>query len=657
MYGWAGKILKIDLSSESFDIDYTAKYVNLYFGGALLGFILFSEEVPPEIQPFDPRNILLFNTGPLTGTLFGNKGEFCSKTPERSNYPYVHVGIGGQFPSEVKFAGYDHILIRGRASKPVYLYISNNDVQIRDAGHLWGLDVWQTQIRIKEEIGDPEVQIATIGPAGENMVVYALIMHDINNTASRKGLGAVMGSKNLKAIAVRGKKGVKIYDPQRALDLWNKVYREYLPGGRAYAFAQMLHREGISRQIAEGYAYAYGAPVPEKLPPSPIIEFLKKNRVKPIGCAFCPIQCHQNLSVPGIGNGGVNCVNYFSLPYGKLYESTDYYKWFEKTLLCNRYGIDSLIIESIGGWLIDAFEKGIINEMDTNGLHFVKGNMEAIRSLIEDLAFRRGFAALFANGIVEGIERISRDKGKDPVELLYMADQYDNQFPYGAVEYAPDYGPVARFRVGEVERVPGFADGYGNIPAYAEILGISPKEAKQLIEMFADDACERITGEKDLWRKGQYHPKLAMLVVEKENEFLLGDLTGHCEVQSAYLDHYGVPFTFSHYQEWIEAVTGITISEADLKHYAHMLRVALDAYNALCHLSIGQPIRMGRPLDKLATFPVPSRPKDPDELKKLQEDYCRLRGYDHQTGIPFPEELERLGFASLARKLKQFIAG
>jgi aldehyde:ferredoxin oxidoreductase len=647
---FAGTILRIDLERERVDTEPTSKYVSSLFGGALLGSFIFTSEVAPQTRPFDPSNVLMFNTGPLTGTLFGNKGEFASKTPERTNNPYVRVGMGGQFPSELKFAGYDHLIIRGKAVRPVYISIENERVELRDAAHLWGLDVWETQARIKEEQGDPEVQVACIGPAGENLVVYALIMHDINNTASRKGLGAVMGSKNLKAIAVRGTRGLKIKEPEALLKAYERFFRE-ITQGRAYAFARMLHTEGISRQIAEGYVYAYGADVPEEVPPSPMITFLKRYMVKPLGCAFCPIQCHQNFSVPEIGNGGANCVNYFGLIYGQLYGQRDLHTWWEKTLLSNRYGLDSLIIESIGGFLMELYEEGVIGPEDTEGIPMERGSRQAIRAIIEKVARREGFGSMFSSGIGPATETLARMKGVDPSVLLQLADQYDNQFPYGVVEYAPDIGPVSKYRVGEVERVPGFADAYGNIPAYAEILKIPPRKVKELLDEWASEASERITGDRELWRRPKYDPRYAKMVVYKENEFLLGDLTGHCEVKSAYLEHYGVKFSFEDYREWIRAATGRDYTAEQLFEFTHRLRVLTDAYNALCHMTIGETPYVGKPMERLASFPVPGRPTDKEELRRIQEDYCRLRGYDAETGIPTKEELERLGFGHLAEAL------
>ena len=137
----------------------------------------------------------MFNTGPLTGTLLGNKATVSSKTPVRANNPFAFVGLGGQFPSELKFAGHDHLVIKGRAERPSYLFIDNDRVEIRDATHLWGLDVHETQKRIKEELGDQDVQVACIGPAGEVLVVYAMIVHDIENTAAKKGLARSWGRR------------------------------------------------------------------------------------------------------------------------------------------------------------------------------------------------------------------------------------------------------------------------------------------------------------------------------------------------------------------------------------------------------------------------------------------------------------------------------
>lgn len=639
---WAGTILRVDLTERTMAKESTSRYVEDYIGGAGIGTRIFWEEVPPETRAFDAANILMFNTGPLTGTLLGNKATVAAKTPERANHPYTFVGMGGQIASEIKYAGYDHIAIKGKAEKPVYLFIENDRVEIRDATHLWGLDTHETQRRIKEELEDPDVQIACIGPAGENLVVYALILHDIDNTASRK-VGAVMGSKNLKAVAVRGTKGLKIADPKAFMALYDEFYDD-ITTGQGSTFARVQFQEGISRQIAEGYQFAYGTDIPEHIPPSPMIDFLKKYMVRPSGCAFCSFQCHQMFSVPGIGNGATTCVNYLGLLFQKMYDASDFDLWWERTMLANRYGVDSLSIEMIGGWLMELYRRGIITAADTDGIPMERRSREAIRTLIEKIAKKEGFGQLFTDGIVPAAKKIGKGS-------LVYADQYDNASPYAWADYAPDLGPAAKWRTGEVERVPGFGDGYGNIPAFAEILGVSFHEAKEIIDGFCSDASERITGDRDLWKTPKYNKGISRITIEKEDEILLSDVTGHCEAKSSYLEHYGLRFGIEHYAKWLEAATGIEYTPEKLRETARRIRLLVDSYNILCRRMIGEEPAVGMPIESLTILPQPGRPKDPEEMRKVQEDYCTTRGYDPETGVPTREVLEELGLKDVADRL------
>jgi aldehyde:ferredoxin oxidoreductase len=641
---WAGKILRVDLSDGKIEKELTSGYVKDYIGNAGIGARIFWNEVPPDTKPYAPGNMLIFSTGPLTGTLLGNKATVASKTPVRANYPFAFIGLGGQFPSEMKYAGYDHVVIKGKARGPVYLFIDNDTIEIKGAEHLWGLDVHETQQRIKEELEDPDVQVACIGPAGENLVAYAMIVHEIENTAAKKGFGAVMGSKNLKAIAVRGTRGIKISDPKMFMSLFEEYYYE-ISKGRASTFSKMAQTEGISRQIAEGYHTAYGEEVPEELPPSPTKEWVTKYMVGPIGCAYCPVQCHQNFSVPGVGNGGTVCVNYFGLLLQFMYNANDFEVWWKRTMLANRYGLDTLQIEMIGGLLMQLYKNGIITAEDTGGIPMEWGSEKAITTLIEKIAKREGFGELFADGIVHAAEKI----GKGYLDLV---DQYNNEFPYGWNDYAPDLGPVAQYRSGDLERVPGYADAYGNIFGYADVLGVSPRKAQEMIDQWCNEASERLMGDANIWRIPKYDKRIGPWIIEKETEFLLGDITGHCEVMSPYLEHYGIKFgTCDDNVKWLFAATGIDYSADELRGTASRIRTLIDGYNVLCARMIGQRPVAAKPIDALVSFPQPGRPKGA-ELKKIQEDYCKIRGYDPETGVPTREKLQELRLTDVADKLE-----
>jgi aldehyde:ferredoxin oxidoreductase len=644
----AGTILRVDLTRGSIEKEPTSKYVDDYIGGAAIGTKIFCDEVPPVTRALDPENMLMFNTGPLTGTLLGNKATIGAKTAERANHPYTFVGMGGQIASEIKFAGYDHIVIRGRSARPVYIYINNDTVEIRDASHLWGLDTHETQYKLRQELEDQDVQIACIGPAGENLVVYALILHDLDNTASRK-VGSVMGSKNLKAVAVRGTKGLKIADPKLFLELFDEFYQD-ITTGRGSTFARQQHQEGISRQIAEGYQFAYGTELPKEIPPSPMMDFLKKFMVRPSGCAFCSFQCHQMFSVPGVGNGATTCVNYLGLLFQRMYDAHDFDLWWERTILANQYGIDSLSVEMIGSWLMELYRRGLITEADTDGIPMVRRSREAIIAVIEKIAKKEGFGKLFTDGIAPAAKKIGKDS-------LVYADQYDNATPYAWADYAPDLGAAAQWRTGEVERVPGFGDAYGNIPVFAEILGISFEEARDLIDSYCSDASERITGDRDVWKTPRYSKNTSRITIEKEDEILLSDVTGVCEARSSYLEHYGLRFGIDHFARWLRAATGINYTPERLREMGRKLRLLVDSYNVLCKRAIGEEPAVGMPFESLTVLPTAGRPKDPRELKKVQEDYCATRGYDPATGVPTRVALEELGLEDIADRLESTAAG
>jgi aldehyde:ferredoxin oxidoreductase len=649
MYGWSGTILRVDLSEEKIRKESTAEYVKDYFGGALIGLKLLWDEVPAETKWFDPKNVVIINTGPLTGTLFGNKVTWMSRSAHRSNYPVGFVGMGGHFPSEIKFAGYDHILIKGKAKEPVYLYIDNESVEIRDAKHIWGLDTFETQLKIKEELKDPDVQVACIGPAGENMVVYASIIHELCFSASRR-VGAVMGSKKLKAIAVRGTKGVRVANPEMVRELWGEFWKE-IKEGQAKYWARLLHAEGISRQFMDGYLLMAGVKV------QPMGEdVLKKYKVGSYGCAACPIMCMQRFSVPSVGNGASYCTLYAAFPTERMYRRTDFSTWWERTLLVNKYGIDCHALEVIGGWLMELYKRGLITTKDTDGVPMIYGDKNAVKTIIEKVCKKEGFGALFAEGIVSAAEKTGW-----PLEL---ADQFDNSDPYAWVDLALDEGPVAKYRTGDLTRLPFFGDAFANVFPFKILFGMGEREALSLIEGWISKACERILGDKDFWRArpAKYDERVARLVVFQEDEFILGDLTGHCDVVTTWLEHYGVPFGFEYYVRWLNAVCGENYDIEKLRYFAQKTRVFVDAYNALCYATLGQRPIVAKPLDQIKVImPFPSwqlsevfmiRPANREDQKKVSRDYCALRGYDPETGIPTRETLEKFGLKDVADTLE-----
>ncbi len=217
-YGWAGTILNVDLTKGRIEKELLSPVLaRKYLGASGLNSAKVFELVKPEVDALSPKNVLIFGTGPLTGTLAPGSSRLTVTSKSPKNNTFGDANIGGFFSVELKFAGYDQLILFGKARRPVYLWIDDDEVELRDASSLWGKSTWDTARMIKEEVGDPFIQVVCIGQGGENLSKVATIMCPTKRAAGRSGMGAVMGSKNLKAIAVRGSKEVAIARPDEFL--------------------------------------------------------------------------------------------------------------------------------------------------------------------------------------------------------------------------------------------------------------------------------------------------------------------------------------------------------------------------------------------------------------------------------------------------------
>ncbi|GAI19451.1 unnamed protein product, partial [marine sediment metagenome] len=228
VYGWAGNILKVNLTKMQFKEVPTTRYSREFLGGKGVNVKILWDNLRPDIDPFDPKNVIMFGTGPLTGTLAPASGR-CSVSSKSPLTGFLGSGsFGGFWGPELKFAGYDHLFIEGRSKNPVWLLIDDGKYEIRKAEHLCGKDTIKTQELIENELKDPRVQVICIGQAGEKKVMFASIRSGTFNTCARAGMGAVMGSKNLKAIAVRGSKALHIGEPEKFVNLCHDVRKKFL---------------------------------------------------------------------------------------------------------------------------------------------------------------------------------------------------------------------------------------------------------------------------------------------------------------------------------------------------------------------------------------------------------------------------------------------
>ena len=369
-----------------------------FLGGRGMNMYLLSRYYSPHLDPFSAENPLIFGAGLLTGTLgFGARLNITSKSPESG-----HLGdsnMGGDFGAELVKAGFSHLVITGKSEGPVYLLIRDNKVEISDAHALRGLDTIGTQKSIRAELGDERTQIACIGPAGENLVRFACIRSGLKSSAGRTGMGAVMGSKNLKAVAVRGTLDIKVSDPEKYM----KCYLRYMGTLMATKWAQALGKQGTPllfrlanamgflsvRNNQETSAGEQGYPLEA--------EALEPYSTGMVACFSCPVHCRHRFFVEERGYRGEG-PEYASIgSLGTKLGHLDLKNIIYAVELCNRYGLDTISTGTYMAWAMELYQRGLLKREMTEA-PLVWGDREVILNLIHKIARREGFGNILAEG-------------------------------------------------------------------------------------------------------------------------------------------------------------------------------------------------------------------------------------------------------------------
>lgn len=411
MHGYAGKILWINLSSGNIAKKNLDKgLARLYLGGTGYAARLLWDNLSPKTNPLGPENKLIAATGPLTGTLTPSSGsvEFCFKSPLTGIFGESRAG--GSFGPKLRFAGYDFLVVEGRSEKPVYIYVNDDVVEVRDASHLWGKPVHEATDILLEEVGDRDASVACIGPGGERLVRFANIMVDYDRAAGRCGGGAVMGSKKLKAIVVNGSGEVSAARPEEfyeaaveAIEAVKKIGADRL--GRLGTIGGLSSLNASGALPTKNFQTCYFEDA-EKVSGE---ELARKYLLKRRACFGCPIGCGRYVWAPG----GL----YITPPHeGAEYETADMIAvqtlmgdleaLIKASYLCNNYGIDTISTGNVIAFAIEAYEKGLINKKDTGGLKLSWGDPEIVLALIEKIVDRVDIGDLLAEGVKRAAEKI-----------------------------------------------------------------------------------------------------------------------------------------------------------------------------------------------------------------------------------------------------------
>ena len=417
MNGYSGQILIVNLTEKKseikpLDIELAKKYI----GGIGLAMRMVYDYSKPGVEPLSSDNPLILAAGPLGGTMWptaGNGHAFAAKSPLTNTIGESKAH--GSFGAELKRAGYDVVVILGKSEKPVYLWIDDNSVQIMDASHFWGKTPLETEEGIQKEIGDLNVRVAAIGPAGEKLVKIASIINERSRACGRCGMGAVMGSKNLKAVAVRGSGDIKVADVEGFLEFC-KVFYDRAKGPKTRKYRTLGTAENILVHNKIGslptnnftYATFKGA---EKVSG----EFISEHYVDDIiACGGCPMRCeHVALISEGSYKGTVARMEYESVwAFGPHCGVDDIEGIIKSIELCNVYGIDTISCGVIVGFAMDCYENKILTKKDTDGLELNFGNSEAMVELVKMIGERRGLGDILAEGVKRAAEKIGKGAEK-----------------------------------------------------------------------------------------------------------------------------------------------------------------------------------------------------------------------------------------------------
>jgi len=427
-FGYNGNILRIDLNKESMEIEQPDDvFYRTYWGGRGFGLYYMLKEMKPKTDPFSEDNLLIFSTSVILGNLAPAIPRYtvCAKSPLTGAEGESEAG--GYWGPELKKAGFDAIVVRGIAKKPCYLWINDGQVEFKDASHLWGKETHQVDQRIREELGEQNIRICQIGLGGENQVLFANIVNELTHFNGRNGLGAVMGSKKLKAIAVKGTQPVSLYNKEKikeiAKEIAQRVPKNPLSSGlREYgtpATVRSFYESGSlpSLNWTTGY-FKKG----ENLTVETYNKTILKKRDS---CYACPIRCKRVVEVneekvkvdPVYGGPEYETV----VALGSICGIDDLKYVAKANELCNKWGIDTISAGMTIAFAMQCYEEGILTREDTDGIDLRFGNREAVLELIEKIAKKEGFGKLLAQGsriasrkIGKGSEKFLREvKGQE----------------------------------------------------------------------------------------------------------------------------------------------------------------------------------------------------------------------------------------------------
>lgn len=607
--GYMSKVPWVDLSSGKIEIEEIneATY-RKYIGGYGIGAKLIYERQKPGVAPLSPQNILGFFAGPLTGTqaIISSRFTVMGKSPLTGGWG--DANCGGYFGPHMKFAGIDGVFFVGASDKPVYLYVEDGKASLRDASHLWGKGSGETERALFAELGK-DIAVACIAQAGEKVSLIAAVMNDQGRAAGRSGVGALMGSKMLKAIVVRGKQKVPVAH-EALLREYRKKYMESMEGDAYHKFTTWGTAGFTSDSIVSGDSPVknWGGAYPDDFPNDQSIsgDNVTKYQLKKYGCWHCPIACggHGKVESGPYAVEGHKPEYETLAAFGCLCLNDNVESIWKANDICNEYGLDTISAGAVVAFAIECYENGLITKADTDGLDLRWGNHEAIVKLTEKVGKREGFGDVLADGIKKASEKI---KGSEEF-AMHIGGQ---EMPMHDGKLAPGIALTYQYDATPARHTQGAEDWpQPNLPvATYEMTNYSGRAADHM--------------------KQAAHMHIT-------------NCAGLCQFGTSCYDAQGVP-------DFIKAVTGWGYTMDDLFldgeriHNLRMLFNLREGYNPRNVKSPGRTI--GHPPLQAGALKGVSV-----DLEQLAKDLYAFEGWDLKTSMPSDATLERLGLKEMVEK-------
>ena len=647
LYG--GTILRIDLTTGKIEKQPTTAYAEKWLGGRGFNARILYKELEPGTDALSADNILVFSVGPLTGSMFPGSGrvEVAAKSPVTGIQGMSNMG--GYWGPELKYAGYDSVIIKGKSPKPVYLAINNNSVEIKDAAHIWGMDTYRTQDALQAELGDPEVEVVCIGPGSENLIAFGSIQTRMGNAAGRTGMGSVMGSKKLKAIAVRGTKGVSVANPDKFLEICLKaleVQKPLIDNARTIGMAENTPPSTWAVVLGN---YESDLWEKQKDLKDGHIPFWEKHKNRQgegrTGCFNCQVRCMDYFEENELGPLVASCNIYGSATW--VIKNADMQTWYAVAAKCHRQGIDVLSATRMIAWATELYQKGIITLEDTDGIPLEWGNREALDQVLNKIAKNEGFGAILGTTPEAAAEKLGKDiepvlniKGTPVGETNIMNFRARaigaTVNPRGSDEY--------RARAGSFDNL-GTGTG-SKLTAMASPDSWEAKTAMAIVEKaVADKKAREGEGAQITQFDSESRGELAALA----SRFIsVTDSVGQCKWNTVFLN---VGIGIELQAEALSAGMGQIITVDDLMEISSRVATQERAFA----------VREGFTREddalpqKLINYQMPGTwPKDKIEtqdIERMKNDYYAAMAWDMESGVPTREMLEALGLADVAADL------